>query len=310
MNAKSVPIADIPVEDEVTAVAEHDRGRRRREEVDEWEVEAVQDDGLVVRLAVVLVDRAELLRVLLLAREGLEDAHARDVLLERGGHRAEPLAHAAVGARRAAAEDRSREAHEREDEQRREREPPVEQEEDDDRPEEHQRVLDEALDAVRDELVERFDVVREARDDVPGAAALVVAEREPLQVAEEPFAQVGQDPLADPPGQVRLGHARAPVEEADREERGDDPAEQGQVVLPIPWLIAIFARQDQRGDRPRAAPRSRGTCGPRCRASSVRRGSRSGGPCAPSSSRRPGRRACAVAARPVDPHAVASSRPS
>ena len=60
-------------------------------------------------------------------------------------------------------------------------------------PSSSQRVLDEARDAVGDELVERLDVVREPADDDAGAVALVEAEREPLEVAEEPVAQVGED---------------------------------------------------------------------------------------------------------------------
>ena len=56
-----------------------------------------------------------------------------------------------------------------------------------------ERVLDERRDAVGDELVERLDVVREPADDHAGAVALVEAEREPLQVAEELVAQVGED---------------------------------------------------------------------------------------------------------------------
>ena len=77
----------------------------------------------------------------------------------------------------------------------------------------------------------------------PGAVALEVAEREPLQVAEELLAQVGEDPLADPAREVRLRHARAPVEDADDEERDHDPGERGQVVRPtMPWSIATLAR--------------------------------------------------------------------
>ena len=38
-------------EDEIPAVADHDRGCERRQEIDEREVEAVQDDCLLVRLA-------------------------------------------------------------------------------------------------------------------------------------------------------------------------------------------------------------------------------------------------------------------
>ena len=84
----------------------------------------------------------------------------------------------------------------------------------DGRADEHQRVLDEARDAVGDELVERLDVVREPADDHAGAVALVEAEREPLQVAEELVAQVGEDPLARPAGEVRLRVARDPVRAA------------------------------------------------------------------------------------------------
>ena len=49
-----------------------------------------------------------------------------DVLLERGRDRAEPLADAAVGARRAPAEDRRRDAMNGKTIERGEREPPVE----------------------------------------------------------------------------------------------------------------------------------------------------------------------------------------
>ena len=73
-----------------------------------------------------------------------------------------------------------------------------------------ERVLDEARDAVGDELVERLDVVREPADDDAGAVALEEAEREPLQVAEERVAEVGEDPLARPAGEVRLRVARRP----------------------------------------------------------------------------------------------------
>ena len=52
-------------------------------------------------------------------------------------------------------------------------------------PSEQERVLDERRHAVGHELVERVDVVRQAADDHAGAVPLVVAEREPLQVAEE-----------------------------------------------------------------------------------------------------------------------------
>ena len=52
MNANSVGMLIVALEVEVPAVAEHDRERDRREQVDEREVQAVQHDRLLVRLAV------------------------------------------------------------------------------------------------------------------------------------------------------------------------------------------------------------------------------------------------------------------
>ena len=128
---------------------------------------------------------AEALVGLRLAGEGLDDAHPGDVLLQRGGDQPEPLADAAIRARRASAEDRRGDGHQREDDERGEREAPVEQEEDDRRADENEEVLDEARDPVRDQLVQRLDVVREPRDDRTRAIALVEAEREAAEVAEE-----------------------------------------------------------------------------------------------------------------------------
>src|SRR5205823_14027162 len=61
---------------------------------------------------------------------------------------------------------------------------------------------------VRDELVERLDVVREAADDHARAVAFVEPERKPLQMAEELVPEVGEDALADPARQVGL-HIRS-----------------------------------------------------------------------------------------------------
>ena len=81
---------------EPAAVADDDRRRQRGQEVDEREVQAVEDDGLLVRLAVVRVHLFEVLLVSRLATEGLDDADTADVLGQRRGDQAE-LAHGAVG---------------------------------------------------------------------------------------------------------------------------------------------------------------------------------------------------------------------
>ena len=101
MNASRVPIVMFPVDDEPAADAEDDRGGDRREDVDRREVDAVQDDGLVVGLAVALVHAAERRLARGLARERLDDAHPRDVLGERRRHEPEALADASVGVVRA-----------------------------------------------------------------------------------------------------------------------------------------------------------------------------------------------------------------
>ena len=195
---------DLIVEKEVAAVAEHDRGREGGEEVDGREVEPVEDDRLVVRVAVEAVDAAEADLVPRLARVGLDDAHAGDVLRKRRGDEADALTHAPVGAVGADAEPDRRERHQRQHRQRREREPPVEHEQDDSRADEQHQVLHERGDAVGDQRVERLDVVRDAADDGAGAVALEVPEREPLQVREELDPQVGERTFAHPAGEVRL----------------------------------------------------------------------------------------------------------
>ncbi len=160
----------------MTAVADDDCRRERREEVDEREVEPVEDDGLLVRLPVVRVDLAEDPLVRPLAPERLDHAHATDVLGERRRHEAEPFPNCPVGARRVDAEEGRCDEHERHHRQRREREPPVEEEEDHRRAEQEERALDERRHAVGYELVERLDVVREPADDDARPVALVVAE--------------------------------------------------------------------------------------------------------------------------------------
>ncbi len=217
--------------DEPAAVAEDDRGRERREQVDGREVDPVQDDRLVVGAAIAVVDAVERLLLHRLARERLHDPHARDVLGERRRHEAQPLAHVPIGPVGAAAEPGGRERHQRQHGQRRERELPVEEEEDDRRAHQQQRVLDQACDAVRHELVERLDVVRDPADDYAGSVALVEPERQALEVREEPVAQVGEDALADPARQVRVHPREQEGRDRRQEEEPDDQGQPAEVEL-------------------------------------------------------------------------------
>jgi hypothetical protein len=238
----------VAVVDEPAAVAEDDRGGRRPEQVDDGEVDPAEDGRLVVRGAVAVVDPAERFLLHRLARERLDDAHPCDVLRERGGDEAEPLAHVAIGAVRAAAEPGRHERHRHEHGQGRECQLDVEEKQDHRRPEQEQRVLDQARNAVRHELVERLDVVRDPADDHARAVALVEAERQPLEVGEERIAQVGEDALARPAGQIRVDGGEDEGEEREDEEHGDDLRQPVEVAGADP-LVDRELRQVGRRER-------------------------------------------------------------
>ena len=249
------PDRHLTVEHEPAAVAEHDCGRSRREEVDEREIEPAEDDGLHVRGAVRVAHVPEVRAGRLLTREGLENAHARDVLGERRRDRAEGLPDGAVGASGALAEPGGRKRHRGHDHHRRECEPPVEEEEDHRRADERQRVLDEGAHPVGHELVERLDVVRQPADDHAGAVALVEAQREALQVAEEMVAQVGEHALAGPAGEVRLRVREDDPGHAGSDERGHEPVELRRV--PVLHLVDREADEVRRHERDGRRPQER-----------------------------------------------------
>ena len=180
-----------------------------------------------------------------LPRERLDDAHSRDVLGERGGDEAEPLSDVPVGAVGAAAEPGRRNRHQRQHRQGGERELDVEEEENDRRPEEEQRVLDEARDPVGDELVECLDVVRDPADDHACPVALVEAERQPRELGEELVPQIGEHALPRPAGQIGV-HGRED-ERGDRsaEEDHDDQGQPGEVLV-LDSLVDRQLRQVRR----------------------------------------------------------------
>ncbi len=248
-----------------------------------------------------------------LARERLHDAHAGDVLRERRRDEPEPLAHArgtrassvsgsstvatAMSGRTTSVASASRQS--------RTKSITIE-------PTSDQRVLDERGDAVGDELVERLDVVRDPADDHAGAVALVEAEREPLQVAEEPVAQVGEDPLADPAGEVRLrASSRAGARARRRRRRRRSSRARSGRLRGCRGRRRACARSGgtsaasaARSERPRArAPCAACTASRAARASSTRRAVRA----TTSRSTSPPRCIGQVAAGLPDPHAATSS---
>src|SRR5436190_24331780 len=81
-------------------------------------------------------------------------------------------------------------------------------------------------------------------------------------MAEEGIPQVGEDPFADPSRQVRLRIAHPPVDEAEEEERADDPPEPAEIVTANPVIDGVL-RQERwnergRGRREQGNDRERG----------------------------------------------------
>ena len=160
-----------------------------------------------------------------LARVRLHHAHAGNVLRERCRHETDALAHPAIGAVGPGTEPHGREGHQGQDRQRGEREPPVEEEQHHSRAHEQQEVLHEARDAVRDERVERLDVVRDPAHDGAGAIALEVPEGEPLQVREDEIAEIGERALPHPAREVGLQRREHERQHAGGGKRDHDPRE-------------------------------------------------------------------------------------
>ena len=230
MNATSTPISSVwPLMSEPPYQRTMTVGDRRHE-LDEREVHAALHDGAVVDVAVPGVGHREAVVVALLAAEGLEHAHPRDGLLQVRAHVADLVADLGVGARRPGAEPERRDDHERHDAQGRESQAPVEDDEEDDRADEGERVGDQGRDAVGDELVQRVDVVGQPADDPARLLPAEEVEAQLLQVREQLAAQVVDDVLADPAGEVGLQVACAQVDERDGDEGDDDPGEDGHVL--------------------------------------------------------------------------------
>jgi hypothetical protein len=133
--------------------------------------------------------------------------------------------------------------HRRKDDEHREREPRVEQHQRHGGADEDQRVAERRGDAVRDEILERVDVVRQARDDAAGALALEVAELEALDVGEEVDAQVGEHAPADPRRRVGLHGHRRPADEHGEHERPDPEGERRAVVHQV--VVRVDAAVDR-----------------------------------------------------------------
>ncbi len=98
----------------------------------------------------------------------------------------------------------------------------------------------------------------------PGGPRLVEADRQRLQVAEDPDAQVGERALADPADQVGLHVGHHPHQQRRDQERDDDQHERSGVVL-VDALVDRDFREQRRRERRRGADDQSATIAMRAR---------------------------------------------
>ena len=166
-----------------------------------------------------------------LLAEGAHHAHAGQRLLEIGGDLRDPLAREPVGPGRGEPERHARHQQDREGQERDQGEARVEQHQDHRGADERERGREERRDALGHELVERLDVVRQARDQDARPVARVEADRQPLEVLEHLDPEVLERPLAHPVDEVGLQVGGDPVQDRRGHERDHDQRQRVHVLL-------------------------------------------------------------------------------
>jgi hypothetical protein len=184
-----------------------------------------------------------------LLAECAHDPNPRQGFLQVRGDLRDLLARQPVRARRRQPERHAAHGEHRERQEGDERKLRVEDEQDGRGPEQSERGREQRDDAIRHELVEGLDVVREPRDQDAGLVARVEPDGEPLQVGEDPLAQVLKRALADPVDEIRLRVRRDPVDQGRADERDHDHGQEVGVFLPDPVVDRATGQvgRDQRG---------------------------------------------------------------
>ena len=161
----------------------------------------------------------------MLPGERLHDAHAGDALGEVGVDDADRAAGGAVGIDRPPPPVDHHRGHDREDAEGKQGELPVGDQHDDHDADQDEEIGDDAGDAVREQLVDDADVVLDPGHDRADAALVQVADAQRLEVAEHRVAQVEDDPVADPGGEVELAPHREEANDEGEDERDSDDVE-------------------------------------------------------------------------------------
>ena len=196
--------AQRPHADAMRARHEQDRQGEGRQELDRREVERIDGDRAQVRVEVAAVERLESQCLVVLPPEQLNDAHARDPLLQRRVDARQSCADVPVRHAHPLLEQMRREVHERDHGERRERETPI-------REDHHRRDREQGEEITQprdhtggEQLVQRLDVRGHACDEPADGRSVVESDREPLDVLEQLLSQVAHHALAEQRREHRL----------------------------------------------------------------------------------------------------------
>jgi len=210
------------VEGQVAAEEQHDRDGDVADHLDRRHEHRDEPHRREVRSPVVVVDRGEDLRVAGLPAEGLhrlDPLHGLDEVHDDGRDRLSGLP---VDPRRVLPEpDRQREQ-DRERDERHQAEPDVEDQQQHRCADEGQHRADEAVETVREELVDRVDVGRLPADHAAGRVLLVEGQRQLLEVLEHALTQHEQDVLPDPARHLQERHPGERLDDRAHRQGDDD----------------------------------------------------------------------------------------
>jgi len=221
---------ELALHDHPCACAQHQHAAQRRQEAQPREKAGPGADGGDALGHVRAADVAEARQLRLFLAERLDDTDAGEVVLQARVDVAQPVAHPAVDGPRPAVEVTEADGDERHGQQRDQCQPPFERQQHDrrtDQPDGRDRGED---GPVRDELLQRVDIVADARHQLAGRGALEEGQRQPLQVVVDAYAQVVEEPLPDGVPQVLIAELR------DRRQgiHDDHPDNQRQQTVELP----------------------------------------------------------------------------
>ena len=172
----------VALEHEEAAERDRDQLQREAEAVEPRHIAARVARHVHVALHVVVVAFVELLRLVVLADEGLDDAVAFDVLLDHRIHRCERIADREEQRLRMLRQLAREHEQERRDAGERQREPPVDRRHHDERTDEHDDAVDRLIAHPAEQMADRVGVRRHAAHDVAGARVVEVVEVERVQL--------------------------------------------------------------------------------------------------------------------------------